>query len=273
VPLDEKTAAAPTTGHVTPVPVIDNEIPAYRAISPGGIFSLILGVLSILSYTSQWFLLFAAGAIVLGALTVAKIRRMPDVLTGERFAQTGIVLGLIFGLTSFTITTVQGLLREREARTFARQFETVLTSAPLQDSIWWSQNPERRRNVKPKELLAGTKGQGQEAQMLEMQVMPFRNLKARIEEPGAHLEFVKIENHADNGTGTDATALYHIRSPNRKQVDERDIYVLAVLKGAQFKGKTEWWVDTIACPYKPQSYIAPEKPVDEHGHGGEHGGH
>jgi hypothetical protein len=273
VPLDEKTDASPKTGKVAPVPVIENEIPAYRAISPGGIFSLILGVLSILCYTSQYFLWFAAGAVLLGALTVAKIRRMSDVLTGEKFAQTGIVLGLVFGLTSFTIVTVQGILREREARTFARHFETVLTSAPLADCLWYNQHPDRRRTLKPKDLLGELKASGQGAQMLEMQLMPIRNVKERLEEPGAQLKFVKIEGHADTGAGIEATALYQLRSPNRKKVDERDVFALAVLKGDKFKGKTEWWVDNMICPYKPLSYVAPVKPVDEHGHGDEHGGH
>ena len=68
-------------------------------------------------------------------------------------------------------------------------------------------------------------------------------------------------------TGIDATALYAIHAPNWPKVEERDTYVLALIKGAKFKGKLEWWVESVMCPYKPASYVVQQKPVDEHGHG------
>ena len=75
--------------------VIENEIPAYRAISPLAVLSLVLGLLSLLCFTDPSFLVVAALAVTAGLLADRKIQRMPDVLTGRRLAQAGVALGLL----------------------------------------------------------------------------------------------------------------------------------------------------------------------------------
>jgi hypothetical protein len=224
---------------------IENEIPAYRAISPGAIFSLILGILSFFSYTSLWFLALSIGAVVIGALSMRKIRRMPDILTGEKFAQAGIFLGLVFGLTASTISTVQQVIRMRRAEAVAR-------------------------SLTPKKLALEMKSQSpQNVQMMEMELKPLRDLKAHADEPNARIHFLRIEGVGDPGTALEAEALYEVHSPQSKTPGDKDTFALAIVHQVDTNRKLEWWCDKVIFPYKPASYVAPEKPVDDgHGHGG-----
>jgi Domain of unknown function (DUF4190) len=271
VPLDENTrapsASTATAGAVTALSAIENEIPAYRAISPGALVSLVLGIVSILCYASQFFLVTAAAAIGAGALAVRKIRQRPDTLTGEKFAQAGIALGLIFGLTSYTITTVQGMLRERAAVAFGRQFELVLNKGSLDDVIWYSQHPDRRKDITPATLVTEMKSKQGDARMFDMQTQSFRDLKARLDEPGASTRFRRVEGHSDDGQFVYAYALYEIDLPAPKKPDEKTTYALAILQATRKGSAYEWWVSDLKYPYTPSSYVAPDKPVDEHGHG------
>ena len=125
-----------------PASAIENEIPAYRAISPLAITSLILGALSILSFAHWFFLSFAVAAVVLGFLADRKIGRFSDVLTGRGFAQAGIGLGLIFGLAAVTTSAVQGYLRTSAATRFATAYAQVLQDKSLEDALWYQAPPE-----------------------------------------------------------------------------------------------------------------------------------
>jgi len=95
---------------------IENELPAYRAISPQAVVALICGLLAILSFANLYFLAFAAAAIGLGLLAERKIRRDPEIWTGRGLAHAGAALGLVFGLSAVTSEVVQGYLRSRSAR-------------------------------------------------------------------------------------------------------------------------------------------------------------
>ena len=63
----EPNLTQPTT-ETLPASAIENEIPTYRAISALAVFSLICGVLAVLSFAHGSFLISAAAAIVLGIL-------------------------------------------------------------------------------------------------------------------------------------------------------------------------------------------------------------
>ena len=78
--------------------VIENELPAYRAISRLAVFSLIFGFLALFSFAHWFFYLFAVLAIVAGIAANVTIKRYPDMLTGRGLASAGIAMGLIFGL-------------------------------------------------------------------------------------------------------------------------------------------------------------------------------
>ena len=103
---------------------IENELPAYRAISSRAVLSVLCGILAVFSIASPFFYIFAVLAVVLGFTADWNIQRYPDILTGRGLAQTGAALGLIFGLGIFTVSSVQGYIHARNAENPG--FEEVL---------------------------------------------------------------------------------------------------------------------------------------------------
>ena len=262
--IEQKTNALPPAGGS----VIENEIPAYRAISPGAVVSLVFGVLAVLSYASVGFLAFAAVAVVLGFLADRKIARMPDVLTGRSLAQAGVGLGLAFGLTSLTITTVQSFIRESEAKKFAKVYEEVLLKGSVQDVFFYGQKPALRKTTTAEKLYKDMTSKGGDPRMMDMQTTSIRDAKAAVGTPGAEAHFEKIERTEDDGNTLVAAALYAIHNDKAPPPAQKEQFALAILKGQKNGGKYEWWVEELRFPYTPASYVAAPKPVDDgHGHG------
>jgi hypothetical protein len=265
VPIDQNVHAPAAEPPV--VSAIENEIPAYRAISAGAVFSLIFGILAILCYTHPFFLSFAALAVVLGILSDRKVQRLPDVLTGRGLAQAGIALGLTFGLTALTITTVQSFLLKREAGQFARQLEPVFSKGTLDDYFWYQRPPEIRATTTPEQVGKEMKGKTPDQRMIDFQLTPINDLRKALSEPGSDIHFAGIEGQADDGTSSYAYALYNVHIANPKTPGENETYAMAVLKGKRTGGKFGWWIEDVRYPYRPASYEPPTKqPDDGHGH-------
>jgi hypothetical protein len=275
VPIEQNVNASPSPAGTGAASAIENEIPAYRAISPGAVFSLIFGILAVFCYAHPFFLLFAGTAVVLGILSDRKIQRLPDVLTGRGLAQAGIALGLVFGLTALTISTVQSVLLTREAGKFARQFEVVLAKGSYDDSLWYSQAPLARKDKTPAQLVAEMNKSTRDKPMFDMRYGQLKALKDSVAAPGAEVHFQRIERQWDDGSISHASALYEVHQPKPTPPAESVSHALAILKGTKSAGRYEWWVDEMHFPYRPDTYVAPAKPVDDgHGHGGgEHDGH
>jgi hypothetical protein len=255
----------PRPAEPSTVSAIENEIPSYRAISPQAVFSLICGVLAVLSFVHPVFLGCAAGAVLLGILADRKIRRMSDVLTGREIAQAGIALGLIFGLAAITTTSVQSWVRVREAAKFARSYGDVLNVGSLQEAFWYGQNPSYRQGKTPDELYAETRKAG--GPSFEMGETPLNELKAHIAKEGAKLRFVKIEQHGKDKLDLFATALYELDRTATKEHPEDKEFALAILRGSNSDRKYEWWTEKLVFPYKLDTFQPAPKPVDDgHGH-------
>ena len=261
-------AAAPTP----PAPVIENEIAAYRAITAPAVFALIAGVLSVLSFTSWYFLVFAAAALGLGLLALRKIQRFPDEFTGKGIAQAGIALGLIFGLTAVTISTVQSLLTLTQARSYAATYEKVLKGGSFDEIMWHGQHPKYREGKTPEALVTEMRSQPKMAEMFDSKFMPQRMLALKCAKPGVEMHFKKIETHGEDGMDVFGTALFEIDNPKAAEPAEREEYALTVMKGVKnASGRYDWYVDELIYPYKPSTFAKADKPVDDgHGHGGEH---
>jgi len=266
VALDQNTtASAPET---TRGAAIENEIPAYRAISPGAVVSLAFGALSLLSFADSTFLSCSALAIVLGVLADRKIQRLPDVLTGRKLAQAGIALGLVFGLASVTTGTVQHYLWQVAASRFARSYVEVLKTGQLADAYWYTKVPERRKDKAPADLFKETQTRVRDPFGLEMQIGTLKNLKTRLDHSGQEIRFTRIENQGGEGIVAVATALLEVDGPPTKAFPEREQFALLTLKSDTRRSKYEWWVDEVRFPYEPRSYVPTPKPVDDgHGHG------
>jgi hypothetical protein len=260
-------------------PAIENEIPTYRAISGRAIFSVACGVLSVCTFAHPLFYVFAILAIGLGIWAHRGIRQFPDMLTGQRLASTGIVLGLMFGLSAATITTVQYYVRTRQATLFASKFAKVLESGDKSQIYWYSSHPEVRKDKTGADIIKELDAKPKDRQMMESSMSPLAKANTLIERiksaPGpTSVRFVDIETSGnDTGHGTElqiyATALYEIVGPPSKKYPEEKQFALAILKARPNGREYEWWSETMVFPYTPATYVPVENPAgDGHGEGG-----
>ncbi len=258
---------APAGAAGSRVSAIENEIPTYRAISAGAVFSLVLGVLSLLSFAHWSFLLCAVAAIVVGVVSERKIVRLNDVLTGRSLAQAGIGLGLVFGLASLTNTLVQNWVQTREAERFARRYAEVVNKGTVEELAWYGQSPRIREGKTPQELFAEIKKQSPSPSAMETMLGSVTRLKSTVQNNKAEVHFVRLEQIAKDGLDVIAPALLEIHPGAGKSLPEGEEYALAVLRAWTRNRKFEWFVENVSYPYKPASYIPAAKPVDDgHGH-------
>jgi hypothetical protein len=249
---------------------IENELPTYRAISPWSVTSLLCGFMSLFSIAHPVFYIFAILAVVLALKADRSIKRYPDMFTGRTLAQIGAALGLIFGLGILTVTTVQGVVRSRNAESFARYYADVAKTRTLPDLVWLGVPPSSRPSVSPEEAFQKMTANKKDAGMYEMKISPLRKLKERLDSSkDQEMHFVKLEKEAVDGLTSIALALFDLHGPATKEFPQTDEHALVILKGTAEGGKGyEWWVDDVSYPYKPQTASLPEKPVDDgHGHG------
>jgi hypothetical protein len=253
-------------------PVIENEIPTYRAVSSRAIFAVICGLLAAFSFAHPFFYLFAALAVILGISADRSIQRYPDMLTGQTMARVGVLLGLVFGLSIAAITNLQSYLVRREASAFATTYAETLKSGSLQDLYWMGLPPAVREKKTAQEywteLQASAK---QELAMTEMKNAPLKALHERLKSsPEQKVSFQRVEGQADDRDMTPVIlTIFEVDGPATKNHPEHEL-ALAVIKGfmAENSNKYEWWVDDLRYPYQPSTYVIPEKPVDDgHGHG------
>lgn len=251
--------------------VIENELSAYRAISTAAVFSLIFGVLSVLSFASLYFLAFSVLAMFLGFKAEKTIKKFPDMFTGRKISQTGFGLGLIFGLTALTIVNVQSALRANAAKAFAREMESTFQKGTLDQLIWTMQAPGVRGTLTPEEVMEKMRGKGGPApQMFDVQYASVKAIKDALASPGSEIHFASIEKHGDFDLTMYAAALFELHDPQSKNAEEKERFALATMKAVRnSKGKYEWWVDDIKFPYQRNTFVPPTpKPVDDgHGHG------
>ncbi len=248
---------------------IENELPAYRAISSRAVLSVLCGILAVFSIASPFFYIFAVLAVVLGFTADWNIQRYPDILTGRGLAQTGAALGLIFGLSIFTVSSVQGYIRTRNAESFSEYYAEVFKTGDLAHLLWLEIPPVQRKSVSAEDVMKKAQAKKQEAAMYEMKTAPLRNLNKRLDSSkDQEIHFVKLEGEAREGMNLVALALFEVRGPESKDFPNKEEYALAILKAMSEGGKGyEWWVDDLQYPYKPATATLPEKPVDDgHGH-------
>jgi hypothetical protein len=253
---------------------IENELPTYRAISGPAVCSLICGILASFSFANLFWLIFATLAVVLGIVANVAIKHYPDILTGRRLANAGIAMGLVFGLVASTYTAVQSFVLTREAAKFGRQYAEVFHTGSLGDILWYNLHPEMRKTKTPQQVLKEFESaKAKERMSIDQKVAPMNSLRKRLAtSKDETFHFVDIENQGQDDSnpreiGYFATALFEVEGPGSKEFPEKKQYALAILKGRSKGRHFEWWVEDVRFPYKPSSYQAPEKAVDDgHGH-------
>jgi hypothetical protein len=251
-------------------PVIENELPAYRAILPMAVISLLLGLLSIFSFADTTFLAAAGLAVVTGWLADRKIRRFSDVWTGQRIAQLGVATGLIFGLSSTTIGLVQSFFRTQEATRFAREYADALKNGSVSKCLWYRTPFEGRAKTDPEKTLDDLKQHARDPQMVEMQAGSLLKLKRRIDSNAAEqVELVEIEQTGVEGLKPYAVARYKLTGPGSTEFPKEQYAAILMKASIEDSGKYNWWVDDIVFPYEPRTHVVKAAPVDDgHGHGG-----
>ena len=270
---------------------IENEIPTYRAVSTRAVFATICGLLAGLSFTHPVFYLFAAAAVILGFSADRAIQRYPDLLTGRGLARAGVALGLIFGLSIYTITSVQTFLFKRQVAEFAREYARILKESSLADAYWVSLSPNARAHVTPEENMKQMQDKREEAAMTEMKFAGVRNLSTQLHaSPESTITFKGIEDHGSEDLVLVALALFDVHVgpiPHKHEEGEeeghehdhdhadegpRDLHAMATIKGYVPEGKDayEWWVEDLTYPYQPKTGSLPTPKAVDDGHGHAH---
>jgi hypothetical protein len=270
VAIDQETSPAATDLNPNP-PAIENEIPTYRAVSTTAVVAVLCGLMAMFSFAHPFFYVFAALAVVLGVTADRKIQRYPDVLTGQTIARVGVLLGLVFGLSIATITTLQNYLIRREAVKFAKHYGERLKEAPLVELYWLGLPPSTRQKITADENWAQLQAAGsQEQAMDEMTKAPLKSLSERLKSSEApKIAFRNVEFQGqDNDNQPLILAVYELDGPPDKTHEAKELAAI-VFKGMVPEGSKiyEWWADEVRYPYNPATYEPPVKPVDDgHGH-------
>ena len=245
---------------------IENEIAAYRAISPLAVASLILGLLAGLSFADTTFLIAAALAVVVGGYAEWKINRMPDVLTGHGFARAGITLGLIFGLSSVTISGVGEYVVRQDASKFAKELTEVMKTRDLPNVVFLKVPYSQRKGMTPVEAYEQMKKSGSQPEMIASYMSGVMAIFDRLRVPDTHLEFKGIEAIGYDRLTPVAGALLEIHGPETKD-QPAEQYALVELKAEVNGPKRHWYMNEVYFPYKPRSFQVKSSPTGEgHGH-------
>jgi hypothetical protein len=257
-------------------PAIENELPAYRAISASAVVSVACGVLAVCSFANPLFYVFSILAVGFGVWAHRSILRFPDMLTGKGLANLGIGLGLIFGLAAGTISTVQYVIRSRQAAKFAVMYADILKSPDLGEILWYNAHPDMRKDKTSAELLQEFESRAKDKQMMDSKLGPLAQLFALRSRIAASkqqdVHFVGIEGVGDAESGglevqVYALAVYEVVGPPTREFPEPKQYALALLKARPKGREYQWWADNITFPYTPRSYTPPTKQVgDGHDH-------
>jgi hypothetical protein len=254
---------------------IENELPAYRAVSKAAIFSLIFGILALLSFANTMFIAAAVIAVALGLSAERKIQRHPDTWTGRGLARLGTALGLIFGLSALSIGIVQSQIRHREAEKFARALPDVLKNGSIEQFLYYKVPPSTRETKSEAEVMEQVQksrpdpNNAQAIMKDRYQLGPIVELKDRLALPNETFRFEKIEKDGVEGLTPWAAALYKIEGPGNQNYPKKEEYTLLIIKQDPSSPRAGWWIDHVAYPYQPSSYVPPVKvPDDGHGHGG-----
>lgn len=232
-------------------PALDYVVPAYRAVSPLAVVSLVLGLFSVLCFASLNFLIAAVGAAVSGGLALRNIRRFPDMLTGQGIAQAGMALGLIFGMAAFSSSYLQYFLQKREATRFAEAILAMIREQPFENYVWYQAPPAEREKVTPQKALAEFRSSAPDPMMADGQLAPYKSLKDRLDLPGQQVSLERLLHVGPDGLGVSAYALYKISGPTSEQVKQDEEYALGRFKANVENGRYAWRLETIEYPFTP----------------------
>ena len=126
---------------IRPLPSVDlasvDDRTAYRAISRTSVLSLVLGILSVLSFApSLIFFLAPLGAVIAGVHALWQIAAAPQEWAGKRFAQVGIVLAVVCTVGTLSLRIGTTLHMKHYGRAAADRFVEKLKAGDLESAFW-----------------------------------------------------------------------------------------------------------------------------------------
>ncbi len=259
----------PSSSESPAAPAIDNEFPTYRAISPLAVFSLILGLASVFSFASHWFLLLTAAAMIAGGLALRKIHQFPEILTGAGIARTGFGVGMVFGCSAIAYTLAEDFSTTRDATEFAKHYIEVIKDQPVSVGLWYQQNPEYRKVKGPEDVVEELKKAKSPAQddPYGSRAAPYVQIKNRLKVSGQEIHFSKLEAKVIDGLTIYANVLVEVDGPASKEYPTKEYGLILMIKGPG-AGKNDWVVKDLRYPYTPEtSKVEVEHHGSDDGHG------
>jgi hypothetical protein len=261
--------AAPSQAPTWSASPIENELPTYRALTTWSIASLVLGVISLVTFASLNFLVAAIAAIASGAFALRQIRRYPDLLTGTGLANAGIAMGLITGLAAPTLYIVQRSIIDRQARAYGEQLAQALQEEGLPGAFWVSQPPAARSQTTPDALIKEI-----EASMLEdpmagndPRYASLRSMASRLTSSDEqHIHVEGIEAKGFDGVTPFAFILMMLDGPKSAEFPDEQQFALVRVEATEHEGKRGWFVQDVTFPYE----VGSRDDVVESAHGHDH---
>jgi hypothetical protein len=249
VAIDPSTARRPISGDLPPD---ENVVSTYRAISPLAIASLVFGIAAILSFLSMWFAISGALAVASGILAIRAIHRLPEALTGERMANVGISLGLLFSLAAVTISLVQVWIIRREAAKFARSYVEAVQSGSLANVMYLHADAAFRKDKTPAENLADLHKAAGKPGMFDTETRETQLMLDRIKStPDQKVSLARILRQEVDGLNAYAEALLVLEGPKSAEFPAETQYALISLRGYPEGRLYGWKVGSVKFPYSP----------------------
>lgn len=232
-----------------------DELPAYKSVVPTAVAAPVFGLISILSFTSGYFLIFSVLAIVCALLAFRQIKKFPERSTGAPFARVGLAMGLVFMLASLTITGTQWLLRIKAAGDFAKQYAQVIANGTPEEIIFFHGTPEGREGKPPAQVVEEMKKAMPNPGAFDSMTRPLYDVLALLKTPGHTITYDGLEGDGVDGMRTLAIARLKIAGPGNAQHPGPEQFLLVRMNAHNVNGRLVWMVDEFRFPYKAKTGI------------------
>ncbi len=244
--IDPSTARRPIAGDLPPD---ENVVSTYRAISPLAVASVLFGGFAILAFLWPWFAVSGALAVASGIMAIRAIRHMPEALTGERMANVGIALGLLFSLTALTVDFVHSWIIRREATKFAHSYVEALRSGSLEQVLYLHAFPSYRKEKTPAENLAELHKNEDKPGMFDMETRENRAMLERLKStPGQKVSLGRVLRTVPDGLDAYGEILLVFEGPKSEDFPAETQYAMVQIRGFP-EGRTYGWkASTIRFP-------------------------
>lgn len=261
---------------------LENELSGYKTISGGAIFSVVLGVFSILMFVDMNFFFIPLIGLFIGVRSLKRIQRYPDVYSGLKLAQAGVGLCVISSLVSVATAYAFQFTLDRDAGSFAQSLEEVMNSGRPEDMLFLKIMPSQRGDLTPDKVMADRMASGMEGKMtLETELRPFREMADARKNKISDVKMEDIE-----ASGYDKLTPYafiryafetkaeaHEHKAGEEEHDHGPLdsggvkYAMLQLKAEKVEGRTKWYIGDFVFPYKANTAKLKEAGAhDGHGH-------